>query len=141
MAPPSFNSAGCISSLGSTTGRSVGVLLYQSMSAVLHFGKSKPSGCPGVECFQPSLDISGKLLVSFSNLSSPASTQVPEKTCHRSAQTSNSSGTLLYGGSLASYSSQYIGRHSSLVSYHKGPCQGCLSRLGSQGWQSLNFTL
>ena len=39
------------------------------------------------------------------------------------------SSTLLFGSSLASYSSQHVGRHSSLVSPHKRPHCGC-----SVGW-------
>ena len=34
---------------------------------------------------------------------------------------------------MASNSSQDVSRHSLLVSHHKGPCPGCLSRLDAQG--------
>ena len=53
--------------------------------------------------------------------------------CHRSVQTAYSSGTLEDGGSLASDSSQHVGRYFSLVSHHNRPCHGCFSRLGAQG--------
>ena len=57
--------AQAVSRLWSTGGGSVGILTYQSMSALLHFGKFIASGSLGVECFQPSLDISTKLCVSL----------------------------------------------------------------------------
>ena len=42
-------------------------------------------------------------------------------------------GIVLDGGSLASHSSQHVGRHSSAVPHHKRPHCGCLSRPGTQG--------
>ena len=103
------------------------------MSVHLHLGKSSPSGHLGVECFQPLLDLSCELCISSCSFSSPCSIQFPGRTHHRSIQTSYSSGTLLEGGSLTSHSCQHFGRHALLVSYHKGPHDGCLSRLGAQG--------
>ena len=47
-------------------------------------------------------------------------------------QTSNSSCTLLDGSSLASHSSQHVGRQSSLVSYCKRSYQRCFSRPGAK---------
>ena len=41
--------------------------MYQSMSALLQLGKSSTYGCLGVKCFQPPLDVSGELCVSFSS--------------------------------------------------------------------------
>ena len=102
------------STLGSTRGGSVGILTYQSMSALLHLGKSTTSYTLGIECFQPSVDISGELCIS-SCISSPTSLQVSGRTCHRSIQIPNSNFTLLDRGSLAFYSSQQVERHSSLV--------------------------
>ena len=46
---------------------------------------------------------------------------------------SYSNGTLLHGGSLASHSSQHVGRHSLSVSHCKRPCHGCFGRPGAQG--------
>ena len=37
--------------LGSARGGSVGIVTYQSISALLLLGKSAMSGSPGVECF------------------------------------------------------------------------------------------
>ena len=101
------------------------------MSALLHFGKSRTSRSLGVECFQPSLDITGKLCNSSSCISSPHSVQVSSRTCHRSIQISNSSGTLLDVGSLNSHNFQHVGRHSSSVFCCGGSCHGCFSRLGT----------
>ena len=74
-------------------------------------------GVFGVECIQPSLDISGESYVSSSIFSSPGSIQVPSQMCHWSVQTSDSSGTLLDGGSLVSHHSQHVGKHFSSVSH------------------------
>ena len=82
-------------------------------------GMSTTSGSLGVECFQMPLVISVELWVSSSCISFPGSVQFLAEHVHRLNQTFYSSGTLLYGGFLASYSSQHVGRHSSMVSYHK----------------------
>ena len=79
------------------------------------------------------LGLSGELCVSSFKFSSHGSIQVPGIICHRSFQSSYSCGTLLDGGSLASHSSQHVGKHSSLVSHCKGPHHGCLSQLGAKG--------
>ena len=55
-----------ISSLETSWGGAVGILMYQSMSAVIHLRKSTTSGSLGFECFQPPLDLSGELWVSSS---------------------------------------------------------------------------
>ena len=60
-------------------------------------------------------------------------TYVFPQTCHKSVQTSDSSGIMLAGDFLASHSSQHAGRHSSLVSPFKGFHHRCFSRLGVQG--------
>ena len=62
-----------VSTLGPTRGRSVGILTYQSMSALIHLGKSDISGSLSTECLQPSLEISGELCISSSFISSPHS--------------------------------------------------------------------
>ena len=41
----------------------------------------------------------------------PSSFQVSGRKCHRSIQTSSSSGILLTGGFVASYNAQHVGRH------------------------------
>ena len=118
VTPASSHNSDCLSPLRSTRGRSVVILIHQSMSALLHLGKLTNSGSLGFECFQPPQDISYQLCVSSSLYSSNGSVQDSVRTCHKSIQTSYSSGTLLDGGSLASHSSQHVGRHSSLVSHH-----------------------
>ena len=85
----SFPSGGSSSflPLGSTRGRSAGILPYHSMPELLNLGNSTISGGLGVECLQLSLGISGKLFVSSSRISSSSSVQVPGRTCQRLAQT------------------------------------------------------
>ena len=103
------------------------------MPALLLIGISTASGGLGVEYLQPSLDISGKLHVSSSCISYSGSIQVSGRTCQRSTQMVDSGGTVLDRGSLASHSSQHVGRHSSAVPHHKRSLHGCLSRPGAQG--------
>ena len=111
------------------------------MSVLLHIGKSHAAGSLGVECFQPPWDISGELYISSSSFCSPGSIQAHGIMCHKSIQTSYSSGTFLDGVSLSCHSSQYVGRHSSSVSHHKRPCHGFLSWPGAQGSAITNLTL
>ena len=92
-----------------------------------------PVGGLGVECLQPSLDVSGKLCVASSCISSSGSVQVSGRTCQRSAQMVDSGDIMLDGGSLAPHSSQHVGRCSLVVPYCKRSCHGCLSRPGAQG--------
>ena len=133
MVPASSHSSGCISSFGSTEAESVGFFKYQSMSVLLHLAKSPTSQTLEVECFQPCLEISGKLYVySFSFISADF-IQAPGRMCYRSDQTSYSSGILLDGGSLAYHSSQHAGRHSLLIIHDKRPHHGCLNQSGVQG--------
>ena len=40
---------------------------------------------------------------------------------------------MLVGSSLASHSSQHLGRYSSAVSHHKRSCHGCFGRPCAQG--------
>ena len=140
VTPASSHSSGCISSLGSTSSGSVGIPSYLLMSFLLHLWKPSTSGGLGTECFQPSLGLSDKLCISSSTFSCPGSIHVPGGTCHQSIQTSCFCGTLFHRGSLASHTSQHVGGHSTSVSYHKGPCHGCLSRLGPQGSAVTAFT-
>ena len=76
---------------------------------------------------------SSELCVSFFCIGSLSSFHVSGRTYHRSIQTSYSSGTLLYGGYLASFRSQHVGRHSLLVSYCTKSCHWCFSRLITPG--------
>ena len=101
--------------------------------ALFHFGNATTSGGLGVECLQPSLDFSGKLCVSSSSFSSSSSVQVSGRTCQQSTQTFDSGGTRLEGGSLASHSSQHVGRCSSVMSHCKRSHHGCFGRPGAQG--------
>ena len=59
--------------------------------------------------------------------------QVSGRTGQWSTLTFDSGGAMLDGGSLASHSSQHVGRCSSAVSYHNRSCHGCFSRPGAQG--------
>ena len=102
-------------------------------ATLLHLGNSTTSGGLGVEYLQPSFDVSGKLCVSYSCISSSSSIQVPDKTCQKSTQTFHSGGTMLDGGSLASHSSQHVGRCSLTLSHHKRSHHGCFSRPCAQG--------
>ena len=103
------------------------------MPALFHFGNSTACGGLGVECLQPSLEISGKLRVSSSSSGPSCSVQVSSRTCQRSTQTLTSGGSMLDGGSLASHSFQHTGRCSSVVSHHKRSCHRCFGRPGTQG--------
>ena len=116
-----------------TRGGPNGILLYHSMPALLYFGNSTTSGSCGVECLQPSLDVSGKLCVSSSCISSSSSVQVPGRTCQRSTQTFDSGGTMMDGGSLALHSSQHVGRCSLGLSHHRISLHGCFGRACAQG--------
>ena len=62
-----------------------------------------------VECFQPSLEVSGELSISSFSNNFPGSVQVSDWTCHRSMQTSHCCCALLDGVSLTSYYSQQFG--------------------------------
>ena len=104
-----------------------------STQALLHLGISTTSGGLWVECLQPSLDVSGKLCVSSSCISSSNSVQVSDGTCQRSTDTFDSDGTMLDGGSLTPHSPQHVGRCFSAVPLHKRSHHGCLGRPGTQG--------
>ena len=140
VAPSPSGGSSSFLPLGASRGGPTGIFSFYSMPALFHLGNSTTSGDLGVECLQPSLDFSGKLCVSFSGSSPSSSVQVPGRTCQRSTQTFDSSGTMLDGGSLASHSSQHVGRCSSVVSHHKRSC-GCFGRLDAQGLQYLHLTL
>ena len=132
VASPSSYCTDSFLALGSTRGRSVDSLTYQLMSLLLYSGRSITSRSLQVECIQPSLAVLGELYVSSSSIKFAGSVQVSSRTCHKLIQTSQSSGSLLDGGSLASHSSQHVGRCSSSVSHHKGSCCGCFGRPGTQ---------
>ena len=93
-----FSSSGGSSSfspLGPSRGGSAGIFSFHSLPALLHLGISTTSGHFGVECLQSSLDVSVKLHVSSSCVSSSYSVQVSGGTCQRSTQKFYSSGTVL----------------------------------------------
>ena len=127
--------------LGPSRGGPTGIFSFYSMPALFHLANSTTSGGLGVECFQPSLDFSGKLCVSSSSSSSSCSVQVSGRTCQQSTRTFYSSGTMLDGGSLASHSSQHVCRHSVVVSHNKRSCCGCLVGQVLKGLQYLHLTL
>ena len=133
MASSPSGGSGSFLPLGISRGGPAGILSFHLVPALLHLGISTTSRGFGGECLQPFLDVSGKLCVSFSCISSSGSVQVSGRTCHRSTQMFDSGGTMLDGGSLDPHSSQHVGRHSSAVPHHKRSCHGCLSRPGIQG--------
>ena len=132
VASSSSHCPSSISTFGSR-GRSVGILTYYSMSALLHLGKSTTYRDPGVECIQPSLDISGKLCLSSSHTSSSSSVQVSGGTCHRTIQTFDSRSTMLDGSSLASHSSQHVERCSQCFPVNKDVIMDVFGGPGAQG--------
>ena len=79
------------------------------------------------------MNVSGRLHVSTSSIISSNFVHVSGRTCQSSTETVDSGGTMLDGGSLAPHSSQYVGRHSLVVSHHERSHHECLSGLGAQG--------
>ena len=61
-------------------------VVYHAALALLHLGKSTTPRCLGVDCVQPSLDVSGRLCLVFC-VSTSGSVQVYVATCHWSIQT------------------------------------------------------
>ena len=116
--------------LGPSRGGPNDIFSFYSMLALFHLGKSTTSGGLWVECLQSSLDFSGKLYVSSS---SSSSVHISCRTCQWSTETFDSGGTMLDGDSLASHSSQHVGRCSFTVSHYKRSCCGCFGRPGIQG--------
>ena len=133
MAPFSSGGSGSFSPLGPSRSGPPGIFMFYSMPALFHFGNSTASWGLGVECLQPSLEISGKLCVSSSGSGPSYSVQVSSRTCQRSTQTFTSGGSILDGCSLASHSSQHAGRYSSVVPSSKRSRHGCFGRPGTQG--------
>ena len=86
----------------------------------------KPTIQPSVE------EVSGELIHYSSSINSSSVVQISSGMCHKSVQTSYSSGIMLEGGFLASYSLQYVGRHSLQASHHKGSHHGNFIRPGAQ---------
>ena len=100
MASSPSGGSGSFSNLGPSRGGPAGILSFHSMPGLLHLGISTTSEGLGVEWLQPSLDVSDKLHISSSCISSSSSVHVSGGTCQRSAQTFDSGGPLLDGGSL-----------------------------------------
>ena len=99
---------------GSPRGGSAGILPYHSMPALLHFGNASTSGALGVEFPQTTLAVFSKLCISSSCISSSSSVHVFGRMSEMSTKTFDSGVILLDGGSLASHSSQHVGRQLSL---------------------------
>ena len=70
MVPSSSHSPNSLLTMGLTGGGSVVFLMDQSMLALLHYGKPIASRSFGIECIQPSVDVSGKLCISSSCINS-----------------------------------------------------------------------
>ena len=92
-----------------------------------------PLGVLGLNAFSHPQTFQDKLCVSPSGSSPSSSVQVSGRTCQQSTQTFDSGGAMLDGGSLASHSSQHVGRYSSTVYHHKRSCHACSGRPGMQG--------
>ena len=103
------------------------------MSALLHLGKFPTSMGLAVDCIQSSLDASGKFCLSSCCINFSSTVQVSGGTCHQLIETFDSDGTMLDGCSLASNSSQHVGRHSSALSCCKRSHCGCFGGPGAQG--------
>ena len=80
--------------LESTSNGSVGFLMYQSVSALFQSAVTITSRSFGVDGIQPSMEVSGEVCPSSSSINS-SSVQVYSRTCHKSVQTSYSSGIML----------------------------------------------
>ena len=57
------------------------------MSVLLHLGESTIFGNLGIQCCQPSLEVSDEFYISSSGVSFSSSVQVSSRTSHRSIQT------------------------------------------------------
>ena len=86
------------------------------------------SGGIGVECLQPSLDVSDMLCISSSFISSSIFVHICDRTYQRSTPMFDSGGTMLDGGFWA----QHVGRHSLAVFHHKRSHHGCFCMPGAQ---------
>ena len=62
VAPSTLSGSGCFLPLGPSRGGPPGIFSFCSMPALFHIGNSTASGGLGVECLQPSLEISGKFM-------------------------------------------------------------------------------
>ena len=141
VASSSSGGLGSFSPLGPSKGGPPGIFSFYSMPTLFHFGNSTASGGLGVECLQPSLEISGKLCVSFSGSGPSCSVQVSSRTCQWSTQMFTSGVSMLDGGSLASHSSQHAGRCSLAVPSSKRSHHGCSVGQVLKGLQYLHLTL
>ena len=104
----------------------VGILTYQSMSALSHLEKTITSGSLGVTAFN---DPWTHKVSYFLLLHNPCFWQ----NISQVISAFNSSSTMSDRSSLASHSTQHARRHSSLVTYCKGSLCGCFSRPCAQG--------
>ena len=85
--------------------------------SIIHLGDSTTCGCHEHKHFQPSMDISDGLCISFSYISSPSSVQISGRICLRLIKISDSCYTMLDGNSLASHGSSHVGRYFWLVTH------------------------
>ena len=118
MASTSSHSTSIIVTLRSTGSGFVEILMYQSLSELLHLLESTTFGSHRVECFQLSLEELGDLCIFSSCLSFPSSVHFSGRMCHRSIETSRSTCTLLDEFFFVSHNYQHVGRYSSSVSHH-----------------------
>ena len=111
-------------------GGPVGIIMYQSVSGLLHLGKPTSVGTLNVKHFEPSLDISSDLF--------PAPTSIPHVLSIFQVDPVKGHFRLLilvepcWEAYLSSHSCQYVGKHFSSVSYNEKSHQGCFGRLGYQ---------
>ena len=114
MTPFFSHNLSSISPLGSIAGGSIGFLTYQSLSALLHLGKSTTIGNHGIECFQPSEVIQVSYLF-------PSAMDVPFLSKFVAEHVTGQFNLLLVAPSWmeAFQSSQHVDSNSSLLSYHK----------------------
>ena len=96
MSSSSYSFSGILN-LGSPRGVFRDLLIYQSMSALLHYKECVTSWRLVVECLLPSMAASGELCIFSSFISSNSSVQISDRTCHRLVQTSDPCWTLLVG--------------------------------------------
>ena len=131
---PSPSCCSCIfSPLGPSRGGPTGIISFYSMPALFHLGNSTTSGPLVLNAFSHPWIFQVSYVFPPSALV-PLSVQVSGRTCQWSTLISDSGGTMLDGGSLASHSSQHVGRCSLAVSHRKRSHHGCFGRPGAQGY-------
>ena len=120
---------------GPSRGGPAGIPSFHSMPALLHLGISTTYGGLGVECLQPSLDISGKLPVILLLVLVPlVLSKFLAETCKRSTEMIwfwwHRVGWKLFGFLLILNMLTDVPQ---AVSHHKRSHHGCFGRPGAQG--------